>query len=304
MATELTDESTTETTAPEVESTAAGTWRDSLPEDLREVGSLKDIPDIATLAKAYNDAQSFIGRSVRIPGEDAGDDVWSDFRGKLTQVPGIAQVPTEASPEEEWTAFYNSMGRPEAPDGYKIGESTDPDTDAAILEQFHKVGLSNGQATAMMEWMRSGNDQVDEQYTQIREEAVGELRKEWGNAYDDKIADARNALRTYGGDALIQELDESGMGNSPALIKAFAGVGANLTEAGPMGEGGQRSFTMTPTEALEKISEVLGNASHPYNDNMHPSHDQEVKRMSTLYQAAYPAEGEPDAFASRFNQAG
>ena len=304
MATELTDEPTTEATAPVVEPTATGTWRESLPEDLREVGSLKDIPDVATLAKAYNDAQSFIGRSVRIPGEDADADVWSDFKGKLTQVPGIAQVPTDASSEEEWMAFYNSMGRPEAADGYKVGESSDPDTDSAILEQFHKVGLSNSQATAMMDWMRSGNNQVDEQYTQQREEAVGLLRTEWCDAYDNKITDARNALRTYGGDALIQELDESGMGNSPALIKAFAGVGANLTEVCPMGEGGQRSFTMTPTEALEKISDVLGNAKHPYNDNTHPSHDQEVQRMSTLYQAAYPTDGEPDAFATRFNQAG
>lgn len=303
MATELTAEPT-ETTAPAVESTASGTWRESLPEDLREVGSLKDIPDVATLAKAYTDAQSFIGRSVRIPGEDASEDVWSDFKGKLTKVPGIAQVPTEDSSPEDWAAFYGQMGRPEESTGYNVGESSDPDTDAAILEQFHKVGLSNNQATAMMEWMRSGNEQVDAQYTKAREEAVGELKTEWGDAYDNKIADARNALRTYGGDALIQELDESGLGNSPALIRAFAGVGANLAEAGPIGDGGQRAFAMTPSEALEQISEVLGNASHPYNDQTHPSHDQAVQRMSTLYQAAYPTEGEPDAFATRFSQAG
>ena len=39
MATELTADPT-ETTAPAVESTASGTWRESLPEALREVGAL------------------------------------------------------------------------------------------------------------------------------------------------------------------------------------------------------------------------------------------------------------------------
>ena len=49
-------------------------FRSSLPEDLREEASLADIKDVGSLAKSYVNAQRMLGSSIRIPGQDAGEE--------------------------------------------------------------------------------------------------------------------------------------------------------------------------------------------------------------------------------------
>jgi len=39
--------------------------------ELRDDPSLKDINDVATLAKTYKDTKAFVGSSIRPPGPDA-----------------------------------------------------------------------------------------------------------------------------------------------------------------------------------------------------------------------------------------
>ena len=145
----MADEGTALTNEPTQTDTSSGTWRSDLPEELREAGSLKDIPDVGTLAKAYVDAQSYIGGSIRIPGQDAGEEAWSDFKGKLNGIPGLGTIPTPESPQEDWASFYNKLGRPENADGYSIDRPEnlpgDPEAEQAFLEKMHEVGLNNKQ---------------------------------------------------------------------------------------------------------------------------------------------------------------
>ena len=281
-----------------------GNWRDSLPDDLRSAGSLKDIPDIPTLAKAYNDAQSYIGRSVRIPGEDASDDTWGEFKDKLVQVPGIGVIPTPESSEEDWGHFYNSMGRPETPDDYDIkrpeGVDENPEAESGMRDIMHKLGLSNQQATGLVNWMNEGLVQVGEQGRATQEEALSNLKQDWGQAFDTKMNDAKNALSTYGGDSLVEELNATGLGNSVPLIRAFAEIGKGLSENPAMNMGDQRNAQTTPAEAREQINEILANPAHPYNDDSHPNHSAEVNRVSLLYQTVYGTGDEPDMFEQKF----
>lgn len=45
-------------------------WRETLPEELKAEPALKDIPDVATLAKAFRDTKAMVGSSIRLPGDD------------------------------------------------------------------------------------------------------------------------------------------------------------------------------------------------------------------------------------------
>jgi hypothetical protein len=289
----------------QAEPTSGGTWRESLPEDIREAGALKDIPDVATLAKAHVDAQSFIGRSVRIPGEDAGDDVWSDFRGKLTAVPGVGEFPTTDSDEETWGRFYDSMGRPSEPGGYTVtrpeGAQGNAEIEAPLFEQFHKLGLSNTQAEGMINWMNEGNTNFEQEQAANSEEAEDNLRQEWGRSYDTKVSDARRALGHYGGKELITEINAMGFGNSPALIKAFAQVGSTLSEDAATNIEGFQQARITPADAIRQIGEIRANANSGFNDSRHPNHAEELDRMQRLYQVAYKSgdEDAPDQFEQR-----
>jgi len=286
-----------------VEETANGTWRESLPDDLKEAGSLKDMPDVGTLAKAYVDAQSYIGRSTRIPTEDASKEVWDDFRGKLTQVKGVGMIPTDESSSEEWSDFYTRMGRPNEPGEYKIdrpeGSEGNADIEMGLMIKAHELGLSNTQVSGLINWMNEGLSAAGSESSNVHEEALSSLKSDWGKAFDTKIKDARAAIATYGGDDLVRELNETGLGNNINLVKAFAEVGKGLGEDGAMNTGGSGNFKTTPAEALEQINQILGNASHPYNDDRHPQHNAEVDRVSRLYQAAYPSSDAETEFSKR-----
>ena len=299
------EEGTALTNEPTPTDTSSNTWREALPEEIREAGALKDIPDVNTLAKSYVDAQSFVGRSIRIPGEDASDEVKSEFNTKLTEVPGVGRIPTTESSAEDWQEFYGKMGRPEAPDGYKIertSESGDPEMEASFLSKMHEIGLNQAQASEMVNWMNSGSSNITQEMEAQQEKALGELKTEWGQAYDKKIGDARNALQVYGDDALVEMLNTTGLGDSPSMIKAFAKIGEGLTEDAALNLGGVQSATNTPAEARSKIDEIIGNPNHPYNDGNHPSHASEVARVARLYQAIYQTpEGVQPDFERRFD---
>tara|TARA_Y100000593_G_scaffold181_1_gene394 strand:+ start:150 stop:1076 length:927 start_codon:yes stop_codon:yes gene_type:complete len=306
MAETETTESILTQEAPQ-EDTSSGTWRESLPEDLREAGSLKDIPDIPTLAKAYTDAQSYIGRSIRIPGEDAGEDAWSDFAEKIFEIDGIDFVPTEESSEEEWGEFYNRLGRPEDATGYNIDRAEDtvenPEVEAAILELAHSLGLNNTQASGLINWMNQGSFQAQEQFESSQAESLSSLKDEWGQAFDSKLKDAKAALQIYGDENLVNELNATGLGNNVQLIKAFAEIGKGFAEDPAIDAGGTKSMGMTPTEALAQIQEIQANPAHAYNDDSNPGHQAAIEKMQNLYQAAYVSDetGEPDAFERRFS---
>lgn len=288
------------------EDTSGGTWRESLSEDLREAGSLKDIPDVQTLAKAYTDAQSYIGRSIRIPGEDAGQDTWNDFNAKLMEVPGIAQVPTDESSQEDWAAFYNRMGRPENPAEYRIDrpegmEATE--AEGPLLEKLHELGLNSAQASGLVNWMNQGVNVVNEDGERNQAEAISTLKDEWGNAFDGKLKDAKAALQVYGNEDLVNELNATGLGNNVQLIKAFAEIGKGFAEDPAIAAGGTKSMGMTPAEALSQIQEIQANPAHAYNDDSNPGHQAAVEKVQKLYQQAYVADEstEPDAFERRFS---
>lgn len=295
--------------APVLEPTAeaapsSGNWREGLPENLQDEAVFKDIPDVSTLAKAYQDAQSFIGRSIRIPTDDANEETWTDFRERLKKVPGVGELPTSESDAETWSSFYSKMGRPETPEDYKVQQTADGDFEAEkeILSVFHDAGLTNDQAAKIMNWMSDGTERMSQELSDIRGQAINGLRTEWGQAFDTKVNDAKKAISAFGGQELADEITNAGLGDSPLMIKAFAEIGSQLSESVAENIGGQQGFSMTPTAALDQIADIMANASHPYNDETHPNHATELERMSRLYQAAYPSsDKEPDYFEQRLS---
>jgi hypothetical protein len=68
-------------------------WKESLPEDLRGEVALKDIPDVATLAKVFRDTKAFVGNSIRKPGANATPEEKAEFLSRVAEVmPEIAEM--------------------------------------------------------------------------------------------------------------------------------------------------------------------------------------------------------------------
>lgn len=123
------------------------------------------------------------------------------------------------------------------------------------------------------------------------------MRQEWGRGFDARIEDAQRAVNRLGGDALKQVFNETGLGDHPALIRAFSDMGRLLAGgSGNTAPNAPATATPSPTGgATQAQREILRLRSDDkfmaaYGDRTHPSHDIAQEQMDELYAVAYPAD--------------
>lgn len=244
-------------------------WKGNLPEDLRAEKSLTTFKSVGDLARSHVEAQKMIGGSIRIPKADAKP--------------------------EEWDAFYAKLGRPGKPEEYGIakpenlpeGVSWDENLAKWFAATAHSVGMPKAMAQKFMEQWNGLAAQSFEERQRQAEEALRPLREEWGKSFDGRVELGVRAVKHFGGEDLAKYLNESGLGNNPALIKTFSRIGKMLVDQGFIsGDGGGGALTRESIQ--EKIKGIMSDKEHPYNNAKHPRHAEAMKEMSQLYEEIYP----------------
>ncbi len=255
-----TSTSTTSTTT-----TGEKSWRDTLPEDIKNDPSLLPFSDIGNLAKSYISTKQMVGKKGAI-------------------VPDWAK----STPEEQ-QAFFKSIGVPDA-DKYDVAPPKDVKVNPEIVKQFKDAALKNGllpkQANEILGWYtKLESDAVgkagDARETQRKEQMEG-LKKEWGDGFQKNIASARLAVKEIGGDDFIKYLDESGIGNDINVIK-FAAKAAKLLGEDRLREGGVTSEGISPHDIKAQMSEIMARGDeNGYFDAKHPMHKITLAKMESL----------------------
>ena len=253
-------------------------WRSALPEDLRDHQALQNISDVGTLAKTMIHAQSMVGaEKIAVPGKWATD--------------------------EDWDQVYTKLGRPDDATGYEFdtGEvEMDQEFVGAFRDAAHKAGLSGRQAQALATWYTSmaGEHGPEAQQVNIeanKAEVEAELRNEYGNAFDDRLAIGDNLIDEFGAEGLAELRLESGIPlvNHPAFIRTMINaahyIQENVAEDKMIGDKG--SNAMTPAEADQQIQHLMREDS-PYWDNRHPMHHATVQEVLKLHEQKYPEPNE------------
>lgn len=219
---------------------AAQDWTTGLAEDVRGFVQTKGWKGPADVIGSYTNLEKLLG---------------ADKAGRALVPPKDDAAP------EEWSAFYNKLGRPEAPDGYKIPV---PDGDAGEFAKtastwFHEAGLTAKQAeTLAAKWnehMGGTLQQQQAEYAQKSAVDLQDLQKEWGKDFETNAELARRARREAGLSDAEGQAIERALGLSKAA-KVFAFLGKQFAEA-PMkgGEGDIRgNFGATPEAAKARIA--------------------------------------------------
>jgi hypothetical protein len=240
----------------------------NLPEGLRAEPSLQTFDSVDKLAKSYVNAVKKIG------GDPAN----------------LVSIPQDG---ESWDSFYNQMGRPETPEGYELGD--DPDNELEFYRNAtHQLGLTQEQAQNMLELYAS----VQEEQTQSDNQATAdfavnsqiELKREWGTNYDGNLDQAQRAFSQFASPEFGQLMDDSGLGNHPELVKAFAKIGAMLGEDRLIVGSGLGQSRITPHDAKDQIQSLYQDKdfSKAYRDNKEPGHKAAMDKMDKLFKSAYP----------------
>jgi len=238
-----------------------------IPESYKEEKSLQNFSNMDDFVKSYLHSQKLVGAD-KIP------------------------VPNKLATDEDWNAVYERLGRPETPDGYKyeLPKETklEEKTLKAFSEEAHKLGLLPKQAQGIINYYNSLAEQTEQAATvneeAARAEAEVELRKEYGPAYDLKIAQARNlATNTFGSDFLrnTKLADGSVLGNHPQVVRAFADLASKMSEDSIV--QGEATSAMTVKEIDSEI-ESLTQPGSAYWDKTHVNHRKAVGEVQRLYE--------------------
>ena len=246
------------------------TWSSALNEDNRGLVENKGWKSPDDALKSYRELDEYRGRSVALPGENATDEDWSSFRGK--------------------------MGTPELADAYTFGSDDGADKDAvtSLKGLFHGAGLDQRQADNLYQSMlaslgdtqHASVEQQAQRLTQRKTDSQKELVDAWGNAdgevFKTNTEAARRAAIGLGGSDLFQELRDMGALSddnkvlAPKLMKALAEVGTSMfAEDGFVSTG-----DVSAVNPFDKSSEDITAQSNLVKSN--PSRARSLIRAANL----------------------
>lgn len=252
---------------------AGGPWFDSIPDaDLKGWVQNKGFKDIATAVESHRNLEKLIGH---------------DRAGRTVVLPAKWDDANEVG------QFYDRLGRPKAPDGYKLPDGSDKEFGAWAQKTFHEAGLTDRQAALVMEkWgglvkgKMEATAAAKEAATKADREALG---KEWGAAHDAKIQTAKEAAKAFGFDASTIDKLEDALGYA-GLMKFMSGLGEKIGEGRMIdGQGAAAGGVRTPAQAQAEITRLRADPAFVARWS---KGDAEARQtLDTLHKQAFPAEG-------------
>ena len=260
-------------------------WRKTLDGDLQAAPALKDVKDVNSLAKQFVDLQQHMGRSVRVPGEDASPESKQQFyQDIINKVPGVMIKPNEED-KDAMDAFYSTIGRPKESSEYEMpeieGMDALPEDRVNFLRSIaHEQGMSKKQFKGMLaKVLEADKYSMDAQKTKI-EESRDRLKREWGEAYEGReqvvLTTAKNSNAP---EEIVNAIEKGFMrGESLKWLYGLMSSGSESTNFASQ-HGATR---MSPDEAEAQINEIMGDKKGPYWNAAHPGHAAAVKKVIDL----------------------
>lgn len=263
---------------------------EALPEDLRKEPTMARFKSVADLAKSFLETKKMVGaQKIKLPGNDATP--------------------------EELNEFFSKLGRPSDPKEYQLPK---PGKEAVYYpqEEFtdwfktkaHDAGLSQVQTAKLFRaYVEKMHEDIGNAQTTYKEQfntTEANLKKEWGVAYEQNVALARNAKAIYGeklfGAGGVEKLDKlfneveladgTLLGNHPEIIKLFSLIGREVAEDDITDSGGVARFIPSLEQASQEIKKLQSDKDimAAWRDQNHPRHNEVRSTFDRLYQIAHP----------------
>ena len=232
--------------------TSSSDWREALPAEFREAPFFKgDGKTPEQVIADLENAASWQGNSIRIPGPDATDETRKEFLQKaMDKLPGMMPVPDYDNQPE----VLAKLGKPESPDGYKVPEGVEvPDV---IKENAFAANLTQAQFDALvgreMEALRQSND-AREAAQKATEDA---LKETWGVATEDRLKDVEALLNAPGAPEALKQQFEGKNLDAETIKFLYGMVEAGAEKAAVVEKSQGREGRLTPAEAREQAYEI------------------------------------------------
>ena len=203
-------------------------------------------------------------------------------------------LPTSGTDLSEWEG-WSKLGTPDEAAGYELAAPEGFEGyDQGLSDWFREAAFDSKIPAPMAQRLhdkfveRMGGQFADN--TQANQDQQtqweGDLHKDFGPAFDERVAQARSAIREFGSPELQDLLVKSGLGSHPELVKAFSKIGMSLG-SGPQFKDAEGSgqFGTTPDQAREQIATIRSNPG--LYDAGHAEHKVLNEKLTRLTELAY-----------------
>jgi hypothetical protein len=230
--------------------------------ELLNEASVKNIKDMNSLVKSYVHAQKMIGAD------------------KVT-------IPQKGATQEQWNEVFTKLGLPKKEE-YKL----EKEQNTVLGDEFyskaqeigHELGILPHQMNGFVKRLEADAMAKRDAYTQQSktkvEDAINGLKKEWGDAFDSKLDTAKEVLKKFGDDKIVEFIQNSGLSSEPMLIKLLEKIGGSMKEAKII-EG--KDSGNSPADLQGELDSILKDKNHPYWNRDHVGHAAAHKQVSELF---------------------
>jgi len=277
------DKGTLITDPGKVSVTSDTAWKSQLDEEFRTHPSLASINTMNDMAKSYVHAQSMVGKD------------------KVVKIGADADMAAKQN-------FFKELGwgqRPDTKDDYALNtqdahadfQGNLDNTVAFMREKFHEHGLTKTQAEGIFNDFIANQSSSYEQSTKDiamqEEQAVNDLRQEFGQSFDHKIGLAKQTLDQIDPSGEIKSiLNETRLGNNPHILKMFIAIGEKVLGDNIVPGQANRQFVVSPDQAKGEIETLKGDKEFQAAlfDRGNPGHELARKKWTELHQIGHPGE--------------
>lgn len=113
-----------------------------------------------------------------------------------------------------------------------------------------ELNLSKESAQKLIDIQTGMVQKQVEEYKALQDGWKAQTQKEFGGKLEETLAKAAKFMDAFGGEELRKAVDELGIGNHPALVRAFAKAGEAISEDKTVLSKTQAQRDVTPAEAL------------------------------------------------------
>jgi hypothetical protein len=202
-------------------------------------------------------------------------------------------IPKHDADPKEWAAVYDKLGRPTAPDGYKVQfpEGSDPNSQKAILSKAHELGLTKAQAEGLFGELNTraaaSAQAAEAQRVAAFQQDDASVKAEWGAAYTKNLAQAQAGARGLGLDAPTIDKLAGALGHK-ATMTMLQKIGSTMSEDSFVSADSPQGFNnaLTPGQAKAQIQSLMSDRDFT-TKYMQGSAEAKAK-MEALHKYAYP----------------
>ncbi len=253
-------------------------WRAGFPEDVLAWEEVKNAESQGDFLNWVSNARSRMGRSISIPSPEATPEEKQQAMQKaMKHYPELMLIP-DVEDSDGRSEMYTRLGTPEEATSYEVPEvegiTVEDDRMSFLKNAAKKAGLTKDQFSGLVAEVLGADAQMMAEQRNVFDSQVGELKTEWGQAYEQRTDKTTRALEQFG---LSPELAKKAAGD-PSLARALHGMvdalGSEVAQVAT--QTGDAGAALTPDEAQERFSDLQRQI---YKMPPGPERDAKMNRM-------------------------